>query len=248
MIKLTQDFDSDFEVLVKRIFVDKLPTYFSRYADGELALMMGKEVPSYSQASLEDKWTAKSGKSLLGKDLVNSLKNNDRNKIYAISCGCCDSTAKKILLDNLKIADVCMSNITFSNLWINGNYKKFKNTIETQIDEKVVLFANKEGVNKKYPFELHEFFAVPDDCVNFWETERDQFISAIQNKFSSYNDTLFLISAGPMSEVIIEILFEMNKSNRYIDVGSSMDEFTKNRKTRPFMNSGQPFYNKNCEF
>jgi len=242
MIKLTQDFNSDFEVLTNRIFIQKTPTYFSRYADGELALMMGRKIIGC------DNWYSTEGKSTLGKDLINSLKNNHPNKIYAISCNCCDPIAKKILLDNLKIAGINMSNITFSNLWINGNYKKFKNILETQISEKVVLIANEEGKNKKYPFDIHDFLGLPDDCVNFWNTQKEKFISDILERFSSYNDTLFLISAGPLSEVIIELLFNLNKTNRYIDIGSSLDEFTKNRKTRSFMIEGKQYYNQMCIF
>jgi hypothetical protein len=248
MIKLTQDFDKDFIFLTNRIFFEKKPTYFSRYADGELALMLGKEIPSFSQASLQDKWTAPPNKTLLGKDLTISLKNTNPNKVYAISCGCCDSFAKKVYLDNLKIAGVNIENITFSNLWINGNYEKFKNVIDKQITEKVVLIANVEGSNKNYPFDLYEFFSVQNDCVNFWQSKKNDFILELNKHFSKYTNTLFLISAGPMSEVIIESLITINQSNRYIDVGSALDEYTKGRKTRPYMQQNQLFFQKKCIF
>lgn len=248
MILLTQNFKDDFNHLVDRIFIKKLPTYFARYADGELALMMGKEIPSHSQASLQDKWTAPSTKTLLGKDLGKSLKNTNPNKVYAISCACCDPYAKKIYLDNLQIAGVKLQNVTYSNLWINGNYENFKKTIETIIDEKVVLLANKEGMNKQFPFELHEYFSIEDNCVEFWESNKEQFLQTLRDNFKKYNNTLFLISAGPMSEVIIEELIKINDTNRYVDVGSALDEFTKGRKTRPYMQENQPFYKQICNF
>lgn len=247
-MKLIQDFEKDFLFLINRIFHEKKPTYFSRYADGELSLMLGKEIPKYSQAFIEDQWSSPGNKTLIGTDLINSLKNNHPNKIYAISCDCCDPFSKKILLDNLKIAGVNMSNITYANLWINGNYEKFKNIIKNNISEKAILIANEEGINKSYPFELYDFFPIKNDCVNFWENNKAIFLDELKERFYSYKNTLFLISAGPMSELIIDELIKVNDTNRYIDVGSSLDEFTKSRKTRPYMKENQPYYKQMCKF
>ena len=49
-----------------------------------------------------------------------------------------------------------------------------------------------------------------------------------------YTNTLFLISAGPLSEVFIHKLYLSNPNNIYIDVGSSIDMFTKNIYTREY--------------
>jgi len=244
---MTQDFSKDFEYLIDRIFVKKQHTIFSRYADGELALMMGKEVGNHTQAFQKDKWNAPSHKTKLGKDLANSLKNKSPDKFYGISCGCCDPYGKKIILDNLKIAGVDMENITYSNLWINGNYKKFKNVIQN-IDEKVILIANKEGSNRKYPFDVLDFIPVNDDCVNFWEDKKNEFLNELSK--IALRPELYLISAGPMSEVIIDFLsgLDTQKVGRYIDIGSALDEYTKGSKTRSYMFENQLYYNKNCEF
>lgn len=244
---MTQNFNKDFDYLIDRIFVKKQHTIFSRYADGELALMMGKEVGNTTQAYLKDNWNAPSHKTKLGKDLGKSLKNKSNDKFYGISCGCCDPLGKKIILDNLKIAGVDMQNVTYSNLWINGNYKKFKNVIEN-IKEDVILIANKEGSDKKYPFNVSTFIPVENDCVNFWENHRDEFLQELYK--ISQRPLLYLISAGPMSETIIDFLsiLDVNKNGRYIDVGSALDEYTKGCKTRSYMFENQLYYNKNCEF
>lgn len=244
---MTQDFNKDYDYLIERIFTKKIHTIFSRYADGELALMMGKEVGNYTQAYREDKWTAPGYKTQLGVDLGKSLKNKTPDKFYGISCGCCDDRGKKIILDNLKIAEVPLENITFSNLWINGNYKKFKKVLE-DIKEDVILIANKEGITKKYPFNVSHFLPVEDDCVNFWENNKDDFLQNL--KFIEAKPSLYLISAGPMSEVVIDYLSnaDKNKIGRYIDVGSALDEYTKGYKTRLYMSDNQPYYNQNCTF
>lgn len=244
---MTQKFNKDFDYLIDRIFIKKQHTVFSRYADGELALMMGKEVGNNTQAYLKDKWSSPPYKTKLGKDLSKSLKNKSPDKFYGISCGCCDPLGKKIILDNLKIIGVGIENITYSNLWINGNYKKFKNVIEN-INEDVILISNKDGSDKKYPFNVSDFIPVEDDCVNFWENYRDEFLKELYK--ISQKPLLYLVSAGPMSEPIIDFLdaLDINMSGRYIDVGSSLDEYTKGRKTRPYMFEDQIYYNKNCEF
>jgi len=243
---ITKNFISDFDYLVDRIFNKKIPTVFSRYADGELALMMGKEIPNYSQAYMEDKWNAPQGKTLLGKDLGNTLKNKDEEYFYGISCGCCDLNARNIIMANLFRAGVKTENITYSNLWINGNYKKFKLICEN-LKEDVVYIGNYIGKDKTYPFNIKQYFSIQDDCVNFWENNKSELLEELK-QLLKYNNTLFFISAGPMSEVIIDFLWNNNKSNRYVDVGSALDEYSKGRKTRPYMIESQPYYNKNCEF
>lgn len=242
---ITHDFNKDFEYLVNRIFVQKTPTVFTRYGDGELALMVGKEIPSYSQACVQDKWTAPSKKTLLGKDLGNSLKNNDPEWFVGIPCDCCNPSAKNTYFYNLQELNVNVKNVTYANLFINGNYKKFK-TFLNSIKEDVVVLANKEGKDKKYPFNVKQFISIEDDCVNFWQNEKDKFLEEIKQTVSNINETLFLISAGPMSEPIIDFLWSLNKTNRYIDIGSSLDEYTKGRITRPYMVESEEYSKRVC--
>jgi hypothetical protein len=110
------------------------------------------------------------------------------------------------------------------------------------------LIINKEGLNKTFPFEIETIFPIENDCVNFWESNKNDFVEKLRNTFAKYNNTLFLISAGPMSEVIIEELIKINETNRYIDVGSALDEFTKGRKTRPYMKEGEIYFTQICKF
>ena len=50
-----------------------------------------------------------------------------------------------------------------------------------------------------------------------------------------YTNMLFLLSAGPLSEVFIYKLYKSNPNNIYLDVGSSIDTYVKNKQTRPYM-------------
>jgi hypothetical protein len=66
--------------------------------------------------------------------------------------------------------------------------------------------------------------------------------ATIDSIASQHTDTLFLVSAGPLSEAIIHRLYSKNPNNRYIDVGSSLDEIVHGKKTRPYMVEGTQYY------
>jgi hypothetical protein len=53
---------------------------------------------------------------------------------------------------------------------------------------------------------------------------------------SRYRGMLFLICAGPISEVFIDTLYTENPFNTYIDAGSSLDVIMKGVVTRDYQN------------
>ena len=46
-----------------------------------------------------------------------------------------------------------------------------------------------------------------------------------------------VLSAGPLANIFIHKLYLANSNNIYIDCGSSIDVFNKNKYTRPFQSS-----------
>ena len=61
-----------------------------------------------------------------------------------------------------------------------------------------------------------------------------------------YSGNLFLIAVGPLSEILIDKMYKNNPNNRYVDVGSSLDEWTHGKITRPYQQEGSEYYNKKC--
>jgi hypothetical protein len=51
---------------------------------------------------------------------------------------------------------------------------------------------------------------------------------------------VFLFAAGPISSATIPLLWEVSKSNTYIDIGSALDPFFYDRITRPYQQEGSP--------
>ena len=227
-----EKFHKDFEYFWQLISEGK-NFAFTRYADGEVLLMCGNAVGSNTQAAIVDKWTAPLGLTKVGKELLNTLNHTEDNYYYAISSVTDNIGDYNFLKSNIKQKD---ENITFVNLWINGNYDKTIEKFKT-LDRSVNLICNYKAKRENFPFKVSSITPFPNDCINFWEISGDSFIESILLETKDIKNELFFISCGPISEIIIHKLYETNPNNTYVDVGSSIDEFVHGHKTRPYMNS-----------
>lgn len=214
---------------------------FARYADGERLILQNKAILEGTQAFDVDKWKYNNNK-LFSRDLLETCNHRETNYYYAISCACCDPTGEifyKNLFNN--------HNITFSNLFINANYTKFINFTEN-LQRDVILIANKECENSHYPFNILEKFLIEDDCINWYEKNKNNILETLKIISKKYENKLFFISAGPLSEIIIHNLFLNNQKNAYIDIGSSLDIFTHKKMTRPYQIKNSIYHNLECKF
>jgi hypothetical protein len=235
-----KDFKQDFEIFWKRIFVEKQSTFFARYADGEAGLMIGKTFNEFNQI---DGWNS-NGYNQFNIDLSQAIKNNHPDYFYAISCHCCDVTSKNFLLSEI----VCpIENVTFANLWINGNYFSFKNRL-SEIKEEVILIGNQEGVGRVFPFNISKYLPISKQAVEDWNKDKDSFINNFLESVLGKENPLVLFAAGPISEVLINLSFQKGIKGRFVDIGSSLDEYIFQRKTRPYMMENTPYINKVCQF
>ena len=205
---------------------------YTRYADGEVKLMNGMAVGMNTQAFQSDGWSCQAKMYKLGEDLIESLKHEESNYFYAITSPNQSAFDYEFLIDRIKQPE---SNITFADLWINGNYDKFKSFVFNELNEPVYVIASEDGANKNlHPLNVCGYYSVPKDCVNYYETNHEK-IKNDMKELAKHNDTLFFVSAGPMSEALIHELYSNNSNNRYIDVGSAIDEIIRGIKTRPYM-------------
>lgn len=206
-----------------------------RYGDGERAIMTGKVVKA------QEGWESTAYISSLGKALNATLQLNDTRVIYAISCPCCDTEAYYWYSSRIK-----NKNRTFANIFVNANYQKFIECLES-LHRDVIYIGNYRGCGKKIGgLNILRYYAVGDDCIDFWQNSASELLQKIKNEFGSHCNLLYIVSAGPMSEPIITELFANNPNNCYIDVGSAIDIYTHNKVTRPYMLSGSEYAAKNC--
>lgn len=207
----------------------------TRQADGERALMTGREF-------CVDGWNVSGGLvTPLGKALNETLKIDAPNFFYGISCPCCDSSAYYWYLRNIK-----SSNVTFSNIWVNGNFKAFQRDFQ-QLERDAVLITNWRGKGKTFgKLNVRKHYVVSDDCVKFYEDGCENLIRQIIAEVGHEKNLLYVVSAGPLSNVIIAELFKHNPDNCYVDFGSSTDFLTHGKINRGYVREGSPTSEKNC--
>lgn len=207
-----------------------------RYGDGERAFMTGQSVTA------QEGWTSPNKIGKLGLALISTLNFNDNTNVYyAISCPCCDQAAYYWYKSRIH-----SNKITFANLFINANYKKFIKKFE-KLERDAIFIGNYRAQNKKIGnLNLLKSYFVDDNCNEFWENKASNLINNIKEDFGGQNNLLYVVSAGPMSEPIIAELYKHNPNNCYIDFGSAIDTYIHGIKTRPYMNKHSKYSKRNC--
>lgn len=235
---LNNSFTDDFEFFKNKILNGE-NFAFTRYADGEKMILDNINISHGTQAYDIDKWRFENNK-VFSNDLKSTCNHREQNYFHAISCKCCDPDGEQYyrkLFDN--------HNITFSNLFINANYLKFISFIKS-LKRDVVFIANKECKTADYPFNIIQKIPIENDCVNWYEKNKILILKVLENLSKKYNNKLFFISAGPLSEIIIHHLYINNPNNTYIDIGSSLDIYTHKKITRPYQIDNSQYKDKEC--
>ena len=137
--------------------------------------------------------------------------------------------------------------MTYATLFINKNYKYFKDWIIEFINSnnrlKIILVAN-SNINLNISW-AYKFIPIPTHLVEKWNNYGKLLLSRL-SKLAKNNNLIFFISAGPAANIIITHLTEINNKNIYIDFGSSIEFITKGFSTRSY--SRKDFVsNKGCE-
>jgi len=106
---------------------------------------------------------------------------------------------------------------------INGNLNHLFDVLE---NVHVVYIGNKS--HRNLPF-INEFIEIPYN--NIWN-DRDWLIDSIKETFTQ-SHKVYCFSAGMATNVFIDILWKVDDSNTYIDVGSVFDPYV-GRQTRGY--------------
>jgi hypothetical protein len=194
-----------------------------RVADGEYYVLENQQLTNI------DNWTFRSG-SILCKHLNESLSIINTNVYYGISgLSDCEKTCNYYYS---KIPN--HHNITYANVFVNQNFEKWMNFLLNHNDNCVLIGSSVPNNNKIGSINIIERLLIDAFLVNIWDSKYEEYFNIMKNLGKKYTNTLFLISAGPLSEIFIHRLYLSNPNNIYIDVGSSIDMFTKNRYTREY--------------
>jgi hypothetical protein len=177
----------------------------------------------------------------VGKGLLESITHTEDNYYYAISAHSDNIGDYEFLKSHLKT-----DKLTFANLWINANYQKMKEFYST-LDKSVYVICNHEARAERFPFKVNEIFPFPDNCILYWEEHGEDYITQLLDYTSQLSGETIFVSAGPVSEILIDKMYKANPNNQYIDVGSSLGEYIHGYKTRPYMDESSQ-YSKEISF
>jgi len=199
------------------------PFSLSRFADGEYYVL--ENIPLTNI----DNWTFVKG-SILCSHLNDSLKMIKTNFFYGISgLSDCESTCNyyysKILNPHT---------ITYANVFVNQNFHKWREFLESTVMNCVLISSTMSSSGKIGAISVIEHVPIDPFLVNIWDTKYQEYFDIMEALGKKYSGTLFLISAGPISCIFIQKLYESNPNNTYVDVGSSIDMYTKNTYTREY--------------
>jgi hypothetical protein len=163
--------------------------------------------------------------SKLREDLFTSLSLNDDKVYYGIPCFCCDCSMYywfKTRITN--------SNVTFANLWTNASYKNFIESFE-KINREAVVISNFKEEKPIGNLKILKHYRISSDSSDFWEMYGAELLINIKKNYGNKKNLLFVVCAGFLSEPIIAELFRNNPDNCYIDFGSSLDKYQKDKET-----------------
>ena len=236
---MRKDFAAEFDKFKTKI-LSKENFSLVRYGDGEISLMKGIPIGMHTQAFQTDGWYCEGKNYKLGNSLLECLDHVESNFYYALPSPNQSMSNYSYLRERIRQLE---DNITFADIWVNGNYPRFKKFLHEDLNESVVLIASENAIARDIsPIKCKLFLPVPTDVVHVYEENSDEINSTLSLLAKEHQDTLFMISAGPLSEAIVHTLYSSNPNNRYIDFGSSLDEVIHGRKTRPYMEEGTQFY------
>jgi hypothetical protein len=203
-------FKGDF-LMILNLLKSKKPFAFSKYADGEYAILVDQKITNC------DKWTY--DPELHQKErteLMNSFTFSEDGYYVGISCPCCVPVAHVEWMRNT--VNVSPKHLTWANIFVNGNYENFKKHFIPEFNNHdIILVANENATIEKLPFKVEEHIKITGTA---W---RDNFNLVEELPKKDYENKLFLFSAGPLGNMLAAKMWQHNKNNIYLDVGSTLN-------------------------
>lgn len=205
---------------------------FTRFSDGEMDILQGKQLkldssqatvdgkragPGFSEVDHKEYDPEKHGwfKSLLTKAYVCDKK----NYFVGLSCPCCVGKENNQWMKDLRGKDDEF--LTWANLLVNSNYPLFLQHMLPLFKEKdVYMVCNKKADLTELPFEVKKSWRIGQNAMindGHLLDEIDEFIEE-----NNIENALFLSSASSLSNILIHHLFVRHPNNTYIDIGTTL--------------------------
>ena len=236
---------------------------FTRFSDGELFIMQNKTVVladnHYITGDIKgpNKYTKEEHKEFYPErhqfyreKLIECYKHNQENYFKGI-CTATDGHVGKVNFDwMIDFHGGDHPNLTFANLLINANYKRFvEEMVQNFANRDIIYVVNELADTSKLPFDIMKKFNIGSNCMidNFDTSEK------VKDYISSNNikDAIVLCSAASLSNFVIHDCYKEDSGNTFLDIGSCLNpllnlegwKYTRGYLTGYWLNSGSPFGN-----
>lgn len=220
---------------------------FSRFSDGELYMMQNKElVLAETHYQIGDKKVSQkyhdedhkhfdpSKHQFYRQELMDSYQHLQDNYFVGLSCRCCvGQKDHQQMLDWYK-GDVNSDLLTWSNLWVNGNFKLFKEYMIPEFSNHKIVYTLNENANiDGLPFDIVKDFRVGPNCIiNDYSKIQEVGDWIYENKIENH---VFLFSASSLSNYMIHHLYKTYPNNTYIDIGTTMNAYLDMKGLRHYL-------------
>ena len=211
----------------------KKPFAFSKYADGEWAVIQGHNI-----ANGEFDFEKQEENEFYREKLIDSFKYKHPEYYVGISCECCQGHNHALMKEQSGQDE---EHLTYANLFVNTNYPLYtKYFIPEYQNHKIYLVANEKAKIQNLPFELERFYPIGDTAFikNYNIIE--------QIKSENIRASLFLFCAGPFGNILAHQLFNSNPNNIYMDIGSTLNPWIQSEGFKRDYYSNGYFSNKTC--
>ena len=218
--------------IILDLLKSKTPFSFSKYADGEYAILVNQRITNC------DNWTfIPEQHQKYQKELLDSFRFNEDGYYVGISCPCCVPTMHvNWMRENVGVNE---NNLTWANIFVNGNYENFKKYFILEFkNHKVILVANENAKINTLPFNIEEHIKVTGTA---W-VDNFNLVEELPNRNDS--GKLYLFCAGPLGNMLAAKMWKYNKNNTYLDIGSTLNPWLVGNN-RGFLR-GAPTINKIC--
>jgi hypothetical protein len=227
-----KDFRQEITTLFERLKSKKYFS-FSKYADGEWFMMRDMPVNN-------NEFNYTKNDQFYRDKLIESFKFKDDDYYVGVSCPCCQGTEH---LNMVQFSEQKNENLTFANIFVNANYTFYRdNFIEEYKNWDVYLVANKNAKIQNLPFNIEKFYPVENTA---WK-ENYSLIEEIKKE--NIKGKLFLFACGPFGNMLSHQLWQSNKNNTYLDIGSTLNPWLQSEgfKRDYYANSNSQYSNRTC--
>lgn len=210
-----------------------------RPSDGEYSILKNKTLTNL------DSWTFTEGGKLRD-DLLEAIKTVDKNLYIGIPCNTCNkewNCTNNIYNDFINMG-VQLNQRTYANIFGNSNWSTFTDFIKSY--EKRFYIITSGQAQSSLP--IKERFYIDPLLVNNWDSQGPSETQRLLNFISDKKNELICFSAGPLSKIWIPLCMKANPNNTYLDVGASLDMFTKGQTNRLYTDNNHPFSKESCKF